>query len=142
MPMNSGRGPHSGPTGPASAETQNRLGPDCGRGSSRIAGAGMATTPVGTYPGGLSSFSMFDCAGNVWEWCATKATDYEFKPYPYDIEEDEWSPEYLKGTSVRVLRGGSWVSVQLLARCASRERLDPNGRNDVNGFRVLVSPSL
>jgi formylglycine-generating enzyme required for sulfatase activity len=96
-----------------------------------------ATTPVGVYPSGESPFGALDCAGNVWEWCATKWG----KAYPYDTAEDEWSEAYLEGDDVRVLRGGSWSSVQVFTRCADRGRRDPDssrGRGD-HGFR-LVSP--
>jgi formylglycine-generating enzyme required for sulfatase activity len=73
----------------------------------------------------------------VWEWCATKSG----KAYPYDVSEDEWSEAYLEGDDGRVLRGGSWLSYQLGARCAYRYWFDPlnsRGRLD-SGFRV-VSP--
>jgi formylglycine-generating enzyme required for sulfatase activity len=95
-----------------------------------------ATTPVGIYPSGVSPFGAFDCAGNVEEWCATR---WE-KPYPYDAGEDEWSEAYLRGDDVRVLRGGSWGSLQGNARCAYRFRLSPLiwGSRGL-GFR-LVSP--
>ncbi len=93
----------------------------------------MATTPVGIYPDGRSPFGVFDCAGNVWEWCTTKA----FKPYPYDREEDEWSSEYLKGTDDRILRGGCWNNYQGYTRCAYRAWFLIDNRDSRYGFRVV-----
>jgi len=94
-----------------------------------------ATTPVGIYPTGVSPIGLFDCAGNVWEWCATKWQ----KPYPYAVEEGEWAADYLSGTNVRVLRGGSWGYGLNFARCAFRYSFRPNFWDYVWGFR-LVSP--
>ncbi|GAB4452570.1 MAG: hypothetical protein Kow0031_34990 [Anaerolineae bacterium] len=96
-----------------------------------------ATTPVGLYPGGRSPYGLYDCSGNVWEWCATG-----FKEYPYEIE-DEWCEDYLDRTnvSVRVLRGGSWyVLIEDLARCAYRGGGTESVRDIYAGFRVVVSP--
>jgi formylglycine-generating enzyme required for sulfatase activity len=90
---------------------------------------------VGAYPDGASPYGLLDMAGNVWEWCATKWD----KSYPYDIEENEWSAEYLEGTEFRVLRGGSWCDIQYLARCAFRVRRYPDYWYDDFGFR-LVAP--
>jgi hypothetical protein len=39
----------------------------------------------------------------------------------------------------RVLRGGSFNNNQNNARCAYRNRNNPNNRNRNNGFRVVVS---
>ena len=41
--------------------------------------------------------------------------------------------------SCRVLRGGSFNNDQRNARCAYRNRNNPNNRNDNNGFRVVVA---
>lgn len=62
------------------------------------------------------------------------------KEYPYDTGEDEWSKDYLEGTNVRVLRGGSWdVASVGFARCASRTQLNPYSRSFNWGVRLLVS---
>ena len=95
---------------------------DPNRCNSREKGPGR-TTPVGLYsPAGDSYYGVADMAGNVWEWCATKWQ----KPYPYDVTEDEWHADYLEGTDVRVLRGGSWINYEDYARCPIRRGGDPS----------------
>jgi formylglycine-generating enzyme required for sulfatase activity len=74
------------------------------------------TTAVGLFPGGVSPAGAHDCAGNVWEWCA----DW------YDEEQ-----------TVRAVRGGSWNNNQDNARCAIRNRNNPNNSNNNIGFRVV-----
>ncbi len=103
------------------------------------------TTPVGIYSAGLSPYGLYDGAGNVDEWCATQGQGTDFfnsklEPYPYIIK-DEWSKEYLKGTNVRVLRGGSWfIEPENFARCAFRGRYPPGDRYVGRGCRVAFSP--
>ncbi|MBI1879378.1 MAG: SUMF1/EgtB/PvdO family nonheme iron enzyme, partial [Chloroflexi bacterium] len=99
----------------------------------------QATTPVGIYPTGVSPFGAFDCVGNVWEWCATAAPNDDLKPYPYDTAADELSVDYLNGTNVRALRGGSWNNNEDNARCACRNRNNPNNRNNNIGCRLAAS---
>jgi formylglycine-generating enzyme required for sulfatase activity len=93
------------------------------------------TTPVGIYPTGVSPFGLFDCAGNVWEWCATRWK----KAFPYDVDQDEWQADYLEGQNLRVLRSGSWNYKAETTRCGYRFKFQPYGWTERGGYRV-VSP--
>ncbi len=94
-----------------------------------------SSTPVGVYPSGVSPFGLLDCAGNVWEWCATRWK----KPFPYNADQGEWLPDYLEGQNLRALRGGSWNYKAEVTRCGYRFRFQPYGWTERGGFRV-VSP--
>lgn len=90
------------------------------------------TTPVGLYsPQGDSPYGCADMSGNVWEW-----THSIRKPYPYkadDGREDE------KSSSVRVLRGGSFIDKATYARCACRLAYSLGDFNEYVGFRVALA---
>jgi len=58
------------------------------------------TAPVGSYPGDVSPYGVYDMAGNVREW-----VDGWYLPYP----GNDLPPEHYKG-SYRVLRGGSYAT--------------------------------
>ncbi len=94
------------------------------------------STPVGIYPTGVSSFGLFDCAGNTWEWCATRWK----KPFPYDAYQNEWRVDYLEGRNLRALRGGSWNYTAEFTRCSHRFKFQPYGWSERGGYR-LVSPA-
>ena len=63
---------------------------------------GNGTAPVGSFPGTLSPYGVFDLIGNAWEWVKDwYAEDY----YAIAPVRDPQGP--LRG-SFRVLRGGDW----------------------------------
>jgi formylglycine-generating enzyme required for sulfatase activity len=99
------------------------------------------TTPVGQYsPAGDSPYGAADMAGNVWEWMSSLWGEDPGKPsfgYPYNPDDGR---EDMEAQGLRVLRGGAWYFSQIGARCAPRNRSDPDNRYDYFGFRVAASP--
>ena len=95
------------------------------------------TSAVGCFPGGASPCGAWDMSGNVWEWTRSLSENY---PYPED-EKGRAARENLQaGPSYRrVLRGGSFDGNARGARCAYRFRLNPDFRNNLIGFRLVVS---
>jgi formylglycine-generating enzyme required for sulfatase activity len=87
------------------------------------------TTAVGVYPQGASPVGALDMSGNVWEWCLS--------------EHDHPQRTGLSDTARRVVRGGSWGSVQDYARASCRLDNAPDNRNNLLGLRVVrSSPSF
>ncbi|MCX7108794.1 MAG: SUMF1/EgtB/PvdO family nonheme iron enzyme [Proteobacteria bacterium] len=82
------------------------------------------TTAVGLYPQGRSPYEVEDMAGTVREWCLNK------------YEKPEVTESDISGDS-RVVRGGSWISNQDLARADFRDWSGPENRIPDRGFRVL-----
>jgi len=93
-----------------------------------------ATSAVGCFPGGASSYGAEDMSGNVWEW-----TRSVYKGYPYDPQDGRENLE-AGDESRRVVRGGSFNFDALFVRCAFRLFRSPYLRVAYGGFRVVVSP--
>ena len=92
------------------------------------------TTPVGSYPTGVSPYACHDMAGNVLEWVADW---YDAGYYARSPGSDPRGPE--SGDS-RVVRGGSWFydGGGWYVRSAYRGWLEPGFRNRYVGFRLAA----
>jgi formylglycine-generating enzyme required for sulfatase activity len=90
------------------------------------------TTTVGSlgYP---NAFGLYDMHGSVWEWCM----DYWHESYNR-APADGSSWETGGDASLRVLRGGSWMSFAVDCRSTYRVNAGPNARFNYFGFRVVA----
>ncbi|MEY3284139.1 MAG: hypothetical protein RIR86_2152 [Acidobacteriota bacterium] len=90
------------------------------------------TTEVGSLPY-ANNFGLADMHGNVWEW----VEDVWHKNY--EDAPDNGSAWVSGGdSSLRVLRGGSWLNYGDSCRSALRYDLTPGTRVNYLGFRVVV----
>ncbi len=95
---------------------------------------------VGVFPNGASPSGALDMSGNVFEWTCSLLKGYDNQVDKYlSKPQDE---DFEAGSYVaRVLRGGSYVNIHNLVRCADRYKNFPGFRVSYVGFRVFVFPS-
>ena len=97
-----------------------------------------ATNAVMAFPQGVTPEGLFDMAGNVWEWTASRwgrawqNLDYR---YPYDASDGREDPG---GRFARIMRGGSWFDRGQDSRASKRGRYLPASRASNIGFRLAV----
>lgn len=93
------------------------------------------TSPVGSFPSGLSPYGVQDMAGNVWEWVA----DGFFETENYYAISPASNPKGPEGSAYRVLRGSSWNLNYGFARSAYRLWFGTHDSYDGMGFRCALS---
>jgi len=91
------------------------------------------TTAVDSHSAGASPYGALDMAGNIWEWTADW---YDENYYSRSPASNPTGPQY--GT-LRVLRGGSWISLRDIIRVAYRDRSHLTNRFQNRGFRCAFS---
>jgi formylglycine-generating enzyme required for sulfatase activity len=95
-----------------------------------------ATTPVKKYL--PNSFGLYDCHGNVWEWCQDGwHNSYEGAPG----DDRPWIDRNLEIEPSKVMRGGSWINLPWYCRSAFRLYTSRAYHYRDVGFRVVCSAS-
>ena len=90
------------------------------------------TTPVGSYPLGVSPYGAYDMAGNVWEWVYDW---YELGYYDYSPYQDPQGPA--SGTNRALHGGGSWIDGTYGMRVPRRWPYNPISSGYNIGFRCV-----
>ena len=78
------------------------------------------TNSVEEFEPGISPYGCFDMAGNVWEWCVQHYAS--------------------KHSTLRIVRGGSWLNYLVHSKCKFRNSFDPSERHLTVGFRCVKGP--
>jgi sulfatase modifying factor 1 len=104
-------------------------------------GSGLGTTtPVGTYP--ANGYGLFDMAGNVWQFTADEWAAYPSTAQTNPCVGCDWrsdSEGFLRVTTRRVIRGGSWGGAPINLWVEYRDSHPPDGAQDFVGFRCAMS---
>ncbi|MCX7790137.1 MAG: SUMF1/EgtB/PvdO family nonheme iron enzyme [Chloroflexaceae bacterium] len=97
------------------------------------------TSVVGIFPHGAAACDAQDMAGNVWEWCSTPLVPY---PFEGEVDAETLYTANKRASKTYVLRGGSWNSYRVNARCAYRFADYPGGVTGIFGLRLARLFSL
>ncbi len=96
-------------------------------------GVDRDTTPVGSYPKGVSPVGAYDMVGNVWEW----VSDW-YSPTYYSDNQSWENPTGPANGVEKVVRGGSWYTKNILhLRVSNRGKSIPDNVANEFGFRCV-----
>ena len=82
-----------------------------------------------------NSLGIYDMSGNVYEWC------WDWYDEAYYSKSPRNNPTGAASGSIRVHRGGSWISSPGDCAVSFRFYSDPGDRSSILGFRVVRSSS-
>jgi eukaryotic-like serine/threonine-protein kinase len=89
------------------------------------------TAPIDYYTDGVSSYGIFNLAGNVWEWVA------DWYGETYYANSQYYNPTGPNSGQARVARGGSWNDFGDVVRALNRNWVRATFFNNVLGFRCV-----
>lgn len=95
--------------------------------------AAQDVAPVGSFAGDISSYGIYDLAGNVREWVA------DWYQWDYYANAPQTNPTGPGVGVTKVLRGGSWNDIAIYVRSTSRKNFLPESYDSNLGFRCASS---
>ncbi len=112
-------------------------GADATRMNARHVAFGGRTTAVNAFA--ANSWGLFDCHGNVEEWCRDWENGWGYWSWP-GIDTDPVVEGGDFSHEGNMVRGGSWVRLPQDCRSAARGRRTPTDAG-TTGFRVVFTPT-
>jgi len=90
------------------------------------------TKRVGTKK--ANELGIYDMSGNAWEWCS------DFYHHKYYQNSPKDNPKGMASGRFKVIRGGSWYYISVMATSTVRDGPKPTFSNYNYGFRVVRQP--